>query len=263
VVTEDGRVLTGLLASESKTTVELVDIEGKKVAVQRADIAQMVSSPRSLMPDGFEKQMSRAEIADLLEFLAARGKYLPLPLHRAATVVTTRSMFHTVPDGPDRLIFENWDPKTAFDVPFALIDPRGTSVPNAILLYSTHGTLPPKMPRSVKIACNAPARAIHLLSGISGWGYPLGTKGSVSMIVRLHYADGKTEDHPLKNGEHFADYIRHVDVPGSRLAFMLRKQQLRYLSIAPKRQTSIREIEFVKGDDATAPIVMAATLESP
>ena len=83
------------------------------------------------------------------------------------------------------------------------------------------------------------------------------------MIVRLHYADGKTEDHLLKNGEHFADYIRHVDVPSSQLAFMLRKQQLRYLSIAPKRSESIREIEFAKGDDATAPIVMAATLEAP
>ena len=27
------------------------------------------------------------------------------------------------------------------------------------------------------------------------------------MIVRLHYADGKTEDHPLVNGEQLADYV--------------------------------------------------------
>ncbi len=33
------------------------------------------------------------------------------------------------------------------------------------------------------------------------------------MIVRLHYADGQTEDHELKNGIHMADYIRRVDVP--------------------------------------------------
>ena len=39
------------------------------------------------------------------------------------------------------------------------------------------------------------------------------------MIVRLHYDDGKTEDHELKNGVHFADYIRRVDVPGSEFAF--------------------------------------------
>ena len=55
------------------------------------------------------------------------------------------------------------------------------------------------------------------------------------MIVRLHYADGKTEDHELKNGEHFADYIRRVDVPGSKFAFALRRQQIRYLAVTPKR----------------------------
>ena len=36
------------------------------------------------------------------------------------------------------------------------------------------------------------------------------------MIVRLHYADGQSEDHPLKNGEHLADYIQRVDVPADR-----------------------------------------------
>jgi hypothetical protein len=82
------------------------------------------------------------------------------------------------------------------------------------------------------------------------------------MIVRLHYADGKKEDHELKNGEHFADYIRRVDVPGSQFAFALRGQQLRYLAVQPKRADKIERIELVKGPDATAPIVMAVTVES-
>ena len=60
------------------------------------------------------------------------------------------------------------------------------------------------------------------------------------MIVRLHYADGKTEDHALKNGEHFADYIRRVDVPGSKFAFDLRGQQIRYLAVNPKRPAAIK-----------------------
>ena len=117
------------------------------------------------------------------------------------------------------------------------------------------------MPRSVELPCNAPARAIHLLSGVSGWGYPCGAKGSVSMIVRLHYADGSIEDHPLENGVHFADYIRVVDVPGSKLAFKLRGQQIRYLAVHPKRKDTIERIELVKGPDRSAPIVMAVTVE--
>jgi hypothetical protein len=54
-----------------------------------------------------------------------------------------------------------------------------------------------------------------------------------------------------------------VDVPGSKLAFRLRNQQLRYLAITPKRTATIERIELVKGRDATAPIVMAVTLELP
>ena len=135
-------------------------------------------------------------------------------------------------------------------MPFQLVDPHGDKTRNVILLYGPERQeQPPKMPKSATVPCNAPAKAIHLLSGVSGWGYPGGTKGSVSLIVRLHYEDGKTEDHELKNGEHFADYIRRVDVPGSKFAFSLRGQQVRYLSIVPKRENAIKEIEFVKGPD--------------
>lgn len=132
---------------------------------------------------------------------------------------------------------------------------------NVILLYGPQGEIPPKMPRSVRLPCNAPAKAVHLLSGVSGWGYPLGEKGSVSLVVRLHYEDGKTEDHSLKNGEQFADYIRRVDVPGSKFAFRLRGQQIRYLAIYPQREQTIKEIELRKGPDDTAPVVMAVTIE--
>ena len=83
------------------------------------------------------------------------------------------------------------------------------------------------------------------------------------MIVRLAYADGTTEDHPLVNGEHVADYIRRVDVPQSEFAFDLDGRQLRYLRIQPRRAEPLKAIELVKGDDGTAPVVMAITAETP
>src|SRR5205823_10139725 len=125
-------------------------------------------------------------------------------------------------------------------VPFQVIDPRGGSIPNVILLRGPGGPVSRTMPRSVSVPCNAPAKAIHLLSGVSGWGYPYSRKGTVSLIVRLRYADGKTEDHELKNGEEFADYIRRVDVPGSKFAFDLRGRQVRYLAVRPRREESIK-----------------------
>jgi hypothetical protein len=261
VATVDGKVLNGLLAAESRTAIELYDAEGKKHTVLKEDIELLKGSRKSLMPDGFEKLVKPQELTDLLEFLAQRGKYLPLPLAKAATIVSTQGMFFTKESTIERLVFPDWKPKTFNGVPFQLVDPRGGRQPNAILLYGPNGTQAPKMPRSVSLPCNAPAKAIHFLSGISGWGFPYSRGQSVTMTVRLHYADGKTEDHELKNGVHFADYIRRVDVPGSKFAFALGGKQLRYLSIAPKRTAVIKTIDLVKGPDRTAPIVMAVTVE--
>ncbi len=261
VTTKEGRIFNGLLASESKTAIELIDAEAKKHLLLREDIEDLQTSPKSLMPDGFEKQLKPDEIANLLEFLTQRGKYLPLPLGKAATAVSTRGMFYSEDAEVERLIFKDWTPKTFQGVPFNLIDPQGERLPNVVLLNGPKGKLPPKMPKLVSLPCNTAARAIHLLSGVSGWGFPNGRKGSVSMIVRLHYKDGATEDHDLKNGIHFADYIHRVDVPESTFAFALRGQQLRYLAVQPRRPEVIETIEFVKGPDDTAPIVMAVTVE--
>ena len=117
------------------------------------------------------------------------------------------------------------------------------------------------MPKTVSLPCGVSASKIHFLSGVGGWNYPFDGAKTVSMIVRLTYDDGETEEHPLRNSEHFADYIRRVDVPGSEFAFQLGNQQIRYLIVSPKRKDTVKKIELVKGDDNSAPIVMAVTVE--
>jgi putative heme-binding domain-containing protein len=263
VTKADGTIVLGMLASESRTSVEVVDAEGKRQTILREDIENLAGSNKSLMPDGFEKQIDRKAMTDLLEFLTKKGKYLPIPLDKAATIVSTRGMFFSETATGERLVFPDWKPKTFDGVPFVLVDPQSDKVPNVVLLYGPEGRFPPKMPKSVSLACNTPAKAIHLLGGVSGWGFPYSREKTVSLIVRIHYADGKTEDHELKNGEHFADYIRRVDVPGSKFAFDLRGRQVRYLKVEPKRSEVIEKIELVKGPDSTAPVVVAVTLELP
>jgi hypothetical protein len=209
-----------------------------------------------------EKQATRDELRDLLEFLTQRGRFLPLDLSKAATISSVQGMFTDRQNGVERLILEDWSPRTVQGVPFSLIDPRDGQTPNVILLQGSLGAVCRTMPRRAELACHGPVGAIHLLSGVSGWGFPATSERSVSLIVRLHYADGATEDHELTNGEHFADYIRRVDVPGSQPAFMLREQQMRYLAIRPRRTAPIDRLEFVKGPDPTAPVIMAVTLEA-
>jgi putative membrane-bound dehydrogenase-like protein len=262
VTTKAGRIVNGLLASETKTALEIVDTEAKRHVVLRDDIDEMTASNRTIMPEGFEKQLSKDDFVNLLEFLTAKGKYVPIPLDKVATITSAQGMFYSKDSTVERLIFRDWNTKTFQGVPFQLIDPQRGRVKNVVLLHSPNGELPPKMPKSVTLACNTPARAIHFLSGVSGWGYPASEKGTVSLIVRLHYADGKTEDHTLKNGEHFADYIRRVDVPGSQFAFAVRGQQIRYFAVTPQRTETIKEVELLKGPDRTAPVVMAVTVET-
>lgn len=262
VLTADGVLINGLLASESKTAIELFDADGKKKVVLREDIDQLRASSKSLMPEGFEKQIPAKEMADLLEFLTARGQFVPIDMARISTVASDRGMFFDKASTIERMVFPDWSPKTFKKVTFQLTDPKGGTVPNVIMLNGPNTAMTQRMPKSVTIPCNGPVRSIHLLSGVSGWGFPAIGNKSVSMIVRLHYADGQTEDHELRNGEHFADYIRRVDVPKSEFAFDLRGKQIRYLAVHPARVETIKDIELVKGVDRSAPIVMAITLES-
>ena len=261
VVTTAGRIVSGMMAAESRTAIELIDTEAKRHAIPRADIEELLSSTKSVMPDGFEKQMTKDEFANLLEFLTTKGQYVPLPLDKVATAISTKGLFTDGDNGPDRMVFREWGTQAFEKIPFQLVDPQGKTRPNIVLLNGPRGTLPPRMPKSVSLACNTPLKAIHMLSGVSGWGYPYEQAKSVTMIVRVQYADGQTEDHPLQNGVHFADYISRHDVPGSKFAFNLRGQQVRYLSVEPRRDAPVESIELVKGDDATAPIVMAVTVE--
>src|SRR5262249_13499341 len=150
-----------------------------------------------------------------------------------------------------RLIFPKWGKQEVFEIPFDVIDPRGDSVKNALVLYGPLDQRTREMPARVRLKCESAAKAIHLLSGVAGWGYtgrgfPNDEK-TVCMILRLHYRDGGQEDHELINGVHFCDYWidknkQFPDVPGSRLAIRLpandsHDNQMRYLTIHPESAT--------------------------
>jgi putative membrane-bound dehydrogenase-like protein len=263
IATTDGKVFTGLLTAETRTTVEIADAEGKSHKILRDEIDVLKASPKSLMPEGFEKTLSTDELVNVLEFLTQRPRFLPIPLEKVATTITTRDMFSDVPVIRERLEFEDWSPKTVAGVPFQLIDPARDKRPNAILLYCDRAKSLRSMPRSIELPCNARAKAVHLLGCVSGWGFPATEKGSVSMVVRLHYIDGQTEEQALRNGYELADFNGVHDVPNSKLAFRLAgNRQLRCLAIEPKRRELIAKIELAKGPDDTAPVILAVTVET-
>ncbi len=73
IATVDGRVLNGLIASESSTAVTLRGQEGKEDVLLRSDIQEMSASGQSLMPEGVEKDLKPADLADLIAYIASVG----------------------------------------------------------------------------------------------------------------------------------------------------------------------------------------------
>ena len=72
--TKSGRVLTGLIASETPTSVTIRQQLGKEETVLRSDIEQLVSSKLSLMPQALEKSLTKQELADLVAYLKGEQK---------------------------------------------------------------------------------------------------------------------------------------------------------------------------------------------
>ena len=199
---------------------------------------------------------------DLLAFLTDRGKFLPLDLAKVATNPSDRGLFYFKDADVERLIFPDWKDKMFNGVPFHVIDPQDGTVNNAIVFKGgPEGAQSLKGPTKVELPINTEISALHFLSGVNGWGFPYNQRKSVSLIVRFVYADGTTEDHELKNGEYFSDYITRNDVPKSEYAFKLRNQQIRYFSVSPEKAETVEKVELIKGPDPTAPVVMAITME--
>ena len=69
LLTKEGRSLTGLIASETANSVTLKRAEAVTDTVDRADIDELRSSGLSIMPEGLEKQIDPAAMADLLAYL--------------------------------------------------------------------------------------------------------------------------------------------------------------------------------------------------
>jgi len=69
-VTGQGLPYTGILALESDTSITLLMPDGKQQALLRSEIEELTSSGKSLMPEGFENELSKQDIVDLLKMLA-------------------------------------------------------------------------------------------------------------------------------------------------------------------------------------------------
>ena len=77
VVDHNGRTYTGLLSSQSATSITLKKEKAETITILRGDIDELVSSNKSLMPEGLEKDLSPQSMADLIAWMAVASAQSP------------------------------------------------------------------------------------------------------------------------------------------------------------------------------------------
>ena len=69
VTLKDGRVLTGMIASETASSVTLRRAEKAEDTLLRSQIDDIQATAKSLMPEGLEMQLSPQELYDVIAYL--------------------------------------------------------------------------------------------------------------------------------------------------------------------------------------------------
>lgn len=69
VTTQDGKAYTGIITAETAASITLRQPEGKEQTILRSEIEELRSTGLSLMPVGFEKNITVEQMADLIAFV--------------------------------------------------------------------------------------------------------------------------------------------------------------------------------------------------
>ncbi len=67
--TKSGLTLTGVLTAETSSSITLVGADGKPQTILRNDLEALSSTGKSAMPEGLEKDLPPADLADLLAYV--------------------------------------------------------------------------------------------------------------------------------------------------------------------------------------------------
>ena len=69
VVTGQGRIISGIITSETASSITLLQADSKRAVVLRSNIEELVSTGVSLMPEGLEKELKQQDLADVIAFI--------------------------------------------------------------------------------------------------------------------------------------------------------------------------------------------------
>ena len=265
ISTKKGELLQGVITSENSATVTLATQAGVR-EIAKTDIDKRENTGRSLMPEGLDGLGAEA-LRDILTFMTgeASKQFRIVSLAEVATADSRDGVFAGPAPNQGRVRLAKFGDFKIEGVPFFIASPEKAAAGNFIVLKG--GPAPDNhsqsFPARVELPLNVAAKKIHLLSGISGWGWPAVRDEVPALTATVVYTSGERESFTFVNGLHFSDYVRPIEVPGSKhVEGITEGQQMRLLTLeltkAGPAKTLILESP---AGNKTAPVVAAITAD--
>ena len=266
ITTKKGEVLQGVVTSENSATVTLATQVGVR-EIAKSDIEKRENTRRSLMPEGLDA-LGPEPLRDILAFICgdAMKQFRILHLADAFTADSRDGVFASAKPEGGRVKLSKFGNVKVEGVPFFIQDPAKSSTGgNLIVLKGGPGkdNHSQTFPAKAEVAINVAAKRLQLLSGVSGWGWPAVQDEAPALKATVVYEGGEKEEFTVLNGIHFSDYIRPVEVPGSKGIEGLadgQEPRLLTLELTKKGIAKTLILESPAGNK-TPPVIIAVTAD--
>ncbi len=266
ITTKKGETLVGVVTSENSATVTLATQVGLR-EIAKSDIDKRENTRRSLMPEGLDA-LGPEPLRDILAFICgdAMKQFRILHLADAFTADSRDGLFASPDPRGGQVKLTKFGNVKVEGVPFFIQDPAKSSTGgNLIVLKGGPGkdNHSQTFPTKAEVAINVAAKRLQLLSGVSGWGFPAVQDEAPALKATVVYEGGEKEEFTLLNGIHFSDYIRPVEVPGSKGIEGLadgQEPRLLTLELTKKAVAKTLILESPAGNK-TPPVIIAVTAD--
>ena len=266
IETKDGQAYAGVIAAENPTSITLKSLAGVQ-QVKTADIKSRVNTGRSLMPEGFDGLGGEA-LRDIITYLQSvdGGQFRVVDLRGAFTASTSGGLYVSQENKRDTFEFAKSGTVNVDGVPFSIVTPeKAAGAANILVLKGgPEKSFAKSLPQKVEVKVGGfKANRLHFLGGVTGWGYNGKNSDNEDVLrITVHTLQGQRETLFCKNGVEFADYIRRIDVPGSKYAEgIVKNHQLREFTKQLSGPLDIDHITIESFDTHAAPTIVAITAE--
>jgi putative membrane-bound dehydrogenase-like protein len=266
VTTKKGEVLQGVVTSENSATVTLATQVGVR-EIAKSDIEKRENTQRSLMPEGLDA-LGAESLRDILAFIVgdAAKQFRILHLADAFTADSRDGVFASPRPEGGRVKLNKFGNVKVEGVPFFIQDPAKSSTGgNLIVLKGGPGkdNHSQTFPAKAEVAINVAAKRLQILSGVSGWGWPAVQDEAPALKATVVYEGGEKEEFTFFNGIHFSDYIRPVEVPGSKgIEGLADGQEPRLLTLELTKKGIAKTLILESpAENKTPPVIVAVTAD--